>query len=306
MPGSEWLYVKVYTGNKTADRILTEHIKPLTEQWLAEGLIDKWFFIRYHDPEPHLRLRFHHASRKDFWVTVLTQLHAALDPLLQNGMVAKVLTDTYQREIERYGARTMTLSEDLFCADSVAVAGFLDLIEGDEGERYRWLFALRNVDTLLDDFGLDLEAKDRLMRGLQNWFYAEFNKQNKTSRLLHSLNDKYRAETRAIESILGPQPETSPLQPGLDCFRRRSERNRRLVADLEQLRNTSPATTPTNEALLSSYIHMTLNRTFIARQRMHELVIYHYLSRYYESSLARRKAAGKRPEKDLAALAAHP
>ncbi len=303
IPGSEWLYVKVYTGNKTADYVLTEYVKPLTERLRAEGVIEEWFFIRYQDPDPHLRLRFHHGSRQDFWAVVLAQLYAALNPLIQNGMVVKVLTDTYQREIERYGASTMALSEALFCSDSVALAEFLDLIGGDEGERYRWLFALRNVDALLDDFGLDLEAKDRLLRSLQSGFYAEFNRKGKNNRLLHSLNDKYRAEAKAIEHILGPGPESSPLRPAADCFRRRSERNRRLVAALEQLREASPETTLSNAALLPSYIHMTLNRTFIARQRMHELVVYHYLSRYYESALARRKAAHKRPAKDLAAVA---
>ncbi len=301
IPGSEWLYVKVYTGNRTADRLLTECLKPLTERWRADGVIDNWFFIRYNDPDPHLRLRFHHAGRPGFWTEVLAALHEALAPLVGNGTVVKVLTDTYQREVERYGANTMVLSEALFGSDSVAVTEFLDLIGGDEGERYRWLFALRNVDALLDDFGLDLAAKDRLLRGLQEGFYAEFNKRSKTSKLLHSLNDKYRAEARAIEDILGPQPAESPLRPALECFRRRSERNRDLVAALETERRNHPATTLPDAALLPSYIHMTLNRTFIARQRMHELVVYHYLSRYYASQLARRQPAGKRTANTLAA-----
>lgn len=30
-PGSEWLYLKIYTGVKTADIILEEAIQPLTE-----------------------------------------------------------------------------------------------------------------------------------------------------------------------------------------------------------------------------------------------------------------------------------
>ncbi|MDR0295220.1 MAG: hypothetical protein LBH91_03380 [Prevotellaceae bacterium] len=41
--------------------------------------------------------------------------------------------------------------------------------------------------------------------------------------------------------------------------------------------------------MLSSYIHMTLNRLFRTQQRMHELVMYDYLFRYYTSMQARQK-----------------
>ena len=56
-PGSEWLYFKVYTGIKTSDTILQEVIEPLVEQLQIQNLIDQWFFIRYNDPKPHLRIR---------------------------------------------------------------------------------------------------------------------------------------------------------------------------------------------------------------------------------------------------------
>lgn len=37
--------------------LLLEVIKPLTEQLIEEKIIDKWFFIRYWDPEPNVRFR---------------------------------------------------------------------------------------------------------------------------------------------------------------------------------------------------------------------------------------------------------
>ena len=69
--GSEWLYYKLYTGHKTADFILTEVIKPLTEEFLEKGLIDKWFFIRYADPKHHIRLRFHCLDTKNIGKVIL-------------------------------------------------------------------------------------------------------------------------------------------------------------------------------------------------------------------------------------------
>lgn len=58
IPGTEWLYLKIYTGIKTSDIILKEVITPLIEYFQADNYISKWFFIRYNDPESHLRIRF--------------------------------------------------------------------------------------------------------------------------------------------------------------------------------------------------------------------------------------------------------
>jgi len=41
IPGDEWLYYKLYCGKKTADYILIDVIKPITEKLLSEGLINQ-------------------------------------------------------------------------------------------------------------------------------------------------------------------------------------------------------------------------------------------------------------------------
>lgn len=56
--GSEWLYYKIYCGVKTSDMILLEHLKEKISDLKINDFIEKWFFIRYNDPEPHIRLRF--------------------------------------------------------------------------------------------------------------------------------------------------------------------------------------------------------------------------------------------------------
>lgn len=60
--GSEWMYYKIYCGVKTADDIMLKVIQPICKQLLQEQSIDKWFFIRYSDPDAHLRVRFHLTS----------------------------------------------------------------------------------------------------------------------------------------------------------------------------------------------------------------------------------------------------
>lgn len=281
--GSEWLYVKLYGGVKSLDKILSDDILPLTNELLEEGIIEKWFFIRYEDTDKHLRIRFYHANKPDFIGTVLSRLHEVLKNYLDEGIIFKIQADTYQREIERYGNETMGLSESVFFHDSKAIASILSLIEGDEGERFRWLFGLRSVDMVLSDFGYNVEAKAKLMTFIKDGFFQEYGGGDK---LRHQLNDKYRTERESIEKILDSEQDTDEIKPAIEYF---SERSNELKCINIGLRNLQIANSQvySHDVLLQSYIHMTMNRLFLTDNRKHELVIYYFLDKYYQSKKAR-------------------
>src|SRR5690606_10165396 len=57
-PGSEWAYIKIYSGVMECERLLRDQIPRLITDIKKAGIMEKWFFIRYHDPDPHIRLRF--------------------------------------------------------------------------------------------------------------------------------------------------------------------------------------------------------------------------------------------------------
>lgn len=277
--GSEWLYVKVYGGTSSTEKILKTVIRPLTDELMAEGVIDKWFFIRYADPENHVRIRLHHATDKGFWKEVLERLHAALEEVTSLGLSYKVQTDTYEREIERYGTATMEISEDIFCFDSQAVLHCIDLLDGDESETYRWLLAARGTDMLLNDFGYDLMAKAELLKRMQFSFFTEF---GGGKPLQTQLNDKYREHMRRLTSMLDPLQDTdNEIEEATAIF---NERSVQIAAALEA--QGFADNKKVFHELMSSYIHMFLNRMLLSNQRKHELVIYHFLSRYYESRQA--------------------
>ncbi|SFN53187.1 thiopeptide-type bacteriocin biosynthesis domain-containing protein [Chitinophaga sp. YR627] len=277
-PGSEWLYVKIYAGINTAEKILTSVIKPLVEQLEENGIIDQWFFIRYTDPEDHIRLRFHHSSRKDFWTIVLAALHARLAETIDPGLIHRIQTDTYVRELERYGATTMAVSEHIFSYDSKAVLGCIDLLEGEEGEHFRWLLAIRGVDMLMDDFGYTLTHKSTYLKRLQHYFFREF---GGGQALQTQLNTGYRKHMRQISSFLDPQQDAdNEIEEAIQLLQKRSSHIRSTIQEVA---------VRTWDDLLSSYIHMFLNRMLSSNQRKHELVIYHFLSKYYESRVAMLK-----------------
>ena len=43
--GSEWLSLKIYSGNSLVEQLLSEKLLPLIES--NKNLFNKWFFIRY-------------------------------------------------------------------------------------------------------------------------------------------------------------------------------------------------------------------------------------------------------------------
>lgn len=287
--GSEWLYVKLYGGVKSLDKILSDDILPLTNELLEEGTIEKWFFIRYEDTDKHLRIRFYHANKPDFIGKVLCRLHETLKDYLNEGIIFKIQADTYQREIERYGIETMELSESVFFHDSKAIASVLSLIEGDAGEKYRWMFGLRGVDMLLDDFGYDIQTKAKLMADIKEGFFQEFGGDDK---LKHQLNDKYRSERESVEKILDAQQDTEEIEPAIDYLKERSESLKLIHLEIKKLQ-LSNNQIYSHDRLLQSYIHMTMNRLFVTDNRKHELVIYYFLDKYYQSKMARLSKANK-------------
>jgi thiopeptide-type bacteriocin biosynthesis protein len=293
-PGSEWLYAKLYTGTATADGLLREVVTPVARDAMAAGEADGWFFIRYGDPEWHLRIRFHGDPAR-LQAGVLTRLHAALDPLLADGRIWRVQLDTYEREIERYGGpEGIALAERLFQVDSDAVLAILEMLEGDEGADFRWRLALRGIDMLLGDLRFDPETRMRVMRGMREGFTREF---GGGKGLRVQLDQRFRQEWRSLTPLLDPAGDAeSELAPALEILRRRSELNAPIVDQLQELERAGRLNQPIAD-LASSYVHMHVNRFIRSAQRAHELVLYDFLYLLYESRAARERKGGDRPPK---------
>ena len=286
-PGSEWLYAKIHLGPGYGDRVLREAIAPVVSQALASGAADGWFFIRYGDPGWHLRVRFHGDPAR-LRAEVEPSLAAALAPQLERGGVHRVVFDTYEREIERYGGDVgMPLSERLFQADSNAALALIEGISGDGAGDARWRLALRGMDQLLDDLGLDLPAKLALLRDVRAAFGREFNVSTPVEK---QLGDRFRKHRAELDALLDPARDAeSALAELLPVFSRRSLELRPLA---EELRAASPRLTLPLAQLAGSYLHMHANRLLRSAARPQELVIYDFLVRLYESRVARAKKKG--------------
>jgi thiopeptide-type bacteriocin biosynthesis protein len=285
-PGSEWLFVKIYSGSNNIEKVLTYVIGDFAKDLLQNGTADKWFFIRYDDPEYHLRVRFHKSpgASADSWFSIIPNLQVKLQEVIKEPFGFRMVIDTYVREIERYDAKNMDYSESVFCADSIAIAEFNSLLSGNEGEALRWKFAFVNIDCMLTDFGYSVTAKKKLIEGISNDFLQEFGhrKKENVTLLIKALNEKYRKYRKEIAEFVA-QKNIDQFKEAYDCFDRRSDF---IKEDIEMIKQ-SGGEQPDN--LLTSYIHMSMNRLFIINQRRHELVIYYLLAKHYEEVIIKAK-----------------
>ncbi len=269
IPGEQWLYLKIYTGIKTADIILEEVINPLTISLLEDKSIRHWFFIRYHDPQPHLRIRLYVNNFQNYY-SILNKLTVALEKYIDSEEISNIINDTYIRELERYGEETISYAETLFFHSSLFSLSFL--WANDEEKIIAILFY---IDQLLSQIGLSVNEKLQWIKDYNISFKEEF---NADKRLNQQLDKKYRAFYPKFQDFL--------LSPESKEFRDVILENLHLSSDaLENIcnsydENTNPRTL---QFFFQSIFHMAINRMFISEQRLFEMIIYDYLYRYYKT-----------------------
>lgn len=135
LPGGEWLYAKLYVPRARQAEVLARHLAPLTDPGLLRRAgADLWFFLRYEDPAPHIRLRFH-GKPESLWPVLLPALHSWAQERTEAGLLAKMVLDTYEPEIERYGGpAALGHAERLFHADSESVVTLLAMAPDQLGD----------------------------------------------------------------------------------------------------------------------------------------------------------------------------
>jgi thiopeptide-type bacteriocin biosynthesis protein len=287
-PGSEWLFVKLYTGSATADQVLREVIGPVVRQSIAVGTADRWFFIRYRDPEPHLRVRVHGIPEVLQAVVCPALLAAGARPF-DDGRVWRVVVDTYEREVERYGGPDgILLAERLFHADSEAVLEIMELLDsGDAGLDERWRLALYGMDRLLADLEFATETRIAMVTDVRNSLAQELRCNREVD---HQLGRRFRKERPSLVDILAADVSGSnPLEPGLEVLRQRSLHLQPIVAELKAY-EAAGRLTMSRRQIAMSYLHMHVNRLLRSVQREQEFVLYDFLLRCYESQAARNRS----------------
>jgi thiopeptide-type bacteriocin biosynthesis protein len=205
-----------------------------------------------------------------------------INPLVTTSGIWKIQFDTYEREIERYGGlEGMKAAEDVFFIDSEATLEILE--HSGVADSKRSQLALLSVDRLLRDFGLDLSARERAVTAPIPYLRRDLKIRADNT----TFGDHFRANRASLEGLFrarsgGAVP--SPIRDALD------HRSRRLTEVIGRLRSLEEAGRINSKELLSSFVHLHVNRLMADNPRFHELTLYEFLSRVYRGALAREKA----------------
>ncbi|MBQ4821833.1 thiopeptide-type bacteriocin biosynthesis protein [Aquimarina sp. MMG016] len=278
--GDEWLYYKLYCGARTADLILTDTMKPFITSLQKKGWVDQWFFIRYQDPDFHLRIRFHLTDIKHIGEIIL-YFHQSIQSYVADDIMYRVQTDTYIRELERYGKHTIELSEKLFHLESEMILQAIDFIED---ENVYFLFVLKAIDQLLGHFRYELTEKLDIVNRNRSAFWAEF---EGDKYLTKQLDKKYRKVKKQLIEFLHSPYENGEYKILNQVLSHKLEESDMWVKTI--LNNLINIQEIQKDDLITSYIHMLVNRAFRSKQRFYELVCYDFLMKYYKNLMFQKQ-----------------
>lgn len=279
IPGSEWIYIKVYTGSNTADKILVNELTKIISVLERKKYVDKWFFIRYSDPDFHLRIRIR-VKDCNFIGEVLRLFYKYFNELMENDKVWKIQLDTYNRELERYKGYLIELTETLFYIDSIHTLKLLRISENMPLSA-RWLIAAKMIDCLLIDFNYNLQQRRELLESIGKSYKMEFgfNEFN-----FKQFNVLYRKHAHELEEVLWNKKTDEGYKALYSILEVRSNALKTIAQQLIEVNDGKEMKLP-----LSSYLHMMLIRLFRSKNRLHELIVYNLMSRFYSSWIARMK-----------------
>ncbi|OJJ22901.1 hypothetical protein BKI52_00690 [marine bacterium AO1-C] len=287
--GSEWLYYKIYLGNLGADRLIIQHLYPLSQQLKNQGLIKDWFFIRYTDGEfgTHLRWRLKLTHLNNFGEVVQLFTQALLN-LTNQKLITHAQPDTYQREMGRYLPHNIDTSETLFGLDSWFVCHALYFLAIDQQstlstERLQLVLALQRIQALFQGFELSSETIQKIVQRGQANFSKEFgfDKHPKNKLLKNSITKDY------LEQLIKPalfQDTIQGVSPDFQTFMNQfTEAQKPILRQVKENLLQNGGNETQIISLTSSYIHMFVNRFFSTTQRFQEMWLYQALLMAYNN-----------------------
>jgi thiopeptide-type bacteriocin biosynthesis protein len=276
-PGSDWLYCKLYIDRDQQEKVIAGPLLLWAREALTREWATSWFFLRYADPEPHLRIRFHGTS-SSLTVNLLPQVCRWAELLMEEGVCHRFGFDTYEREVERYGGdAALCCAEEAFCADSHATCELL-AVEG-RSKIDRTLLLAYSIDDFLAAMGLTGEER-RL------WYHTQVGNRR-------DAGPEFRRHKRELREVVALGPSAFPSWPDAlpRIFSARRQALARVASRLTEIESRHELSQPVG-SLLSSYIHMHHNR-LAGAESAPELQIFELLSRTHESLRHHRPPGGQ-------------
>ncbi|MEH6372934.1 lantibiotic dehydratase [Streptomyces sp. KLMMK] len=256
LPGGDWAYLKLYGTPEQLERVASGRVPGLVRNLQDDGLLDRWFWIRYADPDHHLRLRLRGAGPEAGEGVLTRALRWAREAAGAEGLSA-VTVDTYRPETERYGGpAALTAMERAFGADSTVCAAVLGDARAAEPGSGRLMEAAFTLDRFFAHWGLD--PAERLSLA------ADLSEGHRADDTVRSLVRRLGLRIAAADRPAPPEPRDDARPP--DLLRPYADLLPAAAGTVDRLHRAGDLWRPPRE-IHASLAHMHANRLFgIARE----------------------------------------
>ncbi|WP_312330133.1 lantibiotic dehydratase [Sphingobacterium sp.] len=258
LPGGEWLYYRVYVSEIRSNALLAD-INSLVKKMNKTGLIDCFFFIRYYDPHHHLRIRVKLASIQNL-SEVMGQLGRVFNRWNRSKDIWKLEIGSYERELERYKV-DIDIAEKIFFYDSMNILSYSKSFSLSSIQHLEYIqIGVGVVNHWFDLLGLEIKSRLLFSNKMKELFASEFAK-----------------EDRIYFSQLFREADTQFLEKTNKWLNGKYLQN--LIADHKDLIIDN----------IADFIHMSLNRLFVSKQRYMEYGVYFFLYIIYQKTINKEK-----------------
>jgi thiopeptide-type bacteriocin biosynthesis protein len=229
------------------EEFLTSAVRDFCHDISRKTLANGWFFVRYNDPDPHIRLRFRGDPNR-LISGLLPEVCSWGGEMIAEGMCQRFAFDTYDREIERYGGSAgMSAVEAIFTADSPAAVDLLAVLR-KTAELDRLVLAVASIDDLLNSMGLDVSRR-------LAWYKARVKSP-------HSSGSDFRERKTTLRELFGSTDGIHKLAGSAEIMQIFAERQRSLAPIAERLviLEDKRELNQSRDIIFQSVIHMHCNR----------------------------------------------
>lgn len=267
LPGGDWLYFEIYCHPYTSNMLLLHQIQGFIKKYRI--LLELWFFIRYDDPSPHIRLRLK-VKKIDSIAILLHSFKNLFEPLLLSETVKDIELKTYYRETKRYGATRMDLVEHFFYLDSKLI---INILKNTKTMAQLYVYALQTMQFFCNCYTNIIDRQIDFVKKVAANFAEEMKMDVEIFKKLN-VNFSTFKNNNEISAPLAV-PYVSSRQKILH----------QIMAKCIDINEP--------ETMLADLIHMHVNRLFASDQRKHETILYHYLLKLLQTKHARSKQSSE-------------
>lgn len=268
-PGQEWFYIKLYSHKNVATEFLATGLSTILNKLVKQKIAAQWFFIRYKDPDSHLRIRIR-SNQADI---ILEEFNRIIKSAEFKDRFYHITVENYTREIERY--KFINEAEAAFHASSALVLKYLTAKIKNKTQLSDLQFAIVTCTALLRSMGINSHDAAQFLNEIALFF---LNEKGYTKSLKLQLDKKYRAERQNIDDALAA--DMSYFKKELLALN--------IATDL-YFTKMKQSGYETMQEYYTNILHMHFNRLFADDQRKKEGVIYYLLAKHQLSLIARRK-----------------